>query len=198
MATHVLVPIKSFAHAKVRLSAALDQRDRAELARRMAARVIAAAGPMPVTVVCDDESVATWAREQGANVLWTPRLGLNGAVADGVARLARDRRAVEVIVAHADLPLAEDLTRLAGFSGITFVPDRHGDGTNVLCLPTGIDFPFSYGPGSFERHRAAADRLALPYRVLRDPRLGWDVDVPDDLDVPDLRVRPLTEGRQCD
>jgi len=185
MTTHVLVPIKSFRAAKVRLAPALDADQRAALARRMAARVLRAAHRLPTWIVCDDDEVAAWAAERGTPVLWTPGLGLNGAVTEGIARLARDHSALEVIVAHADLPLADDLGRVAGFAGITFVPDRHDDGTNVLCLPTGLGFEVAYGPGSFARHRAEADRLALPYRVLRDPRLGWDVDVPADLDFAD-------------
>lgn len=181
----MLVPIKSFAQAKVRLAGALDPAQRVALARRMAARVLAAAAPLPASVVCDDTGVAAFAEEHGAAVIWTPAIGLNAAVAAGVDRLHRERQATEVIVAHADLPLARDLSTLTGFAGLTFVPDRHDDGTNVLCVPTGVAFTFSYGPGSFTRHRAAADRLALPYRVLRDPRLGWDVDVPADLSFDD-------------
>jgi 2-phospho-L-lactate guanylyltransferase len=179
----VLIPVKSFTEAKVRLADALPAPKRAALAKAMGARVIAAAGVLPVSVVCDDEDVAAWAVNLGASVIWSPGVGLNGAVTDGVLRLAA-AGAIEVIVAHADLPLADDLTRLAGFAGVTFVPDRHGDGTNVLCVPTGVGFRFAYGAGSFARHRDEADRLALPYRVLRDPRLGWDVDVPADLDLP--------------
>jgi 2-phospho-L-lactate/phosphoenolpyruvate guanylyltransferase len=177
----VLVPIKAFAQAKDRLAPTLEPSQRADLARRMAARVIAAAGALPVWVVCDDDEVSTWAEAHGAAVVWSPGRGLNGAVQDGVDRLA-DVGAVEVIVAHGDLPLADDLGRLAGFPGLTLVPDRHGDGTNVLVVPTGVGFTFSYGAASFARHRDEADRLALPYRVLRDPRLGWDVDVPADLE----------------
>ena len=56
------------------------------------------------------------------------------------------------IVAHGDLPLAEDLTVAAGFDGVTLVPDRHDDGTNVLAVPTGAGFVFHYGPGSFGLH----------------------------------------------
>ena len=167
----------------MRLADALPAAERASLARAMGARVIAAGGSLPVSVVCDDVDVAEWAVALGAAVIWSPGVGLNGAVTDGVLQLAA-AGAIEVIVAHADLPLADDLTRLAGFAGVTFVPDRHGDGTNVLCVPTGVDFRFAHGPGSFARHRDEADRLALPYRVLRDPRLGWDVDVPGDLDLP--------------
>jgi 2-phospho-L-lactate guanylyltransferase len=182
--THVLVPIKSFRNAKVRLAGALPPGERALLARRMADRVLAAAARLPVSVVCDDIDVASFAEERNAGVIWRPGLGLNAAVTDGVAQLTTEAGAVEVIVAHADLPLADDFTRLAGFAGITLVPDRRDDGTNVMCVPTGLGFTFSYGPGSFERHRAEADRLALPYRVLRDPRLAWDVDVPADLEFP--------------
>jgi 2-phospho-L-lactate guanylyltransferase len=189
--THVLVPIKSFRNAKVRLSPALPPEERAALAKRMADRVLSAAGPLPVSVVCDDIDVASFAEAHGAEVIWRPGLGLNAAVTDGVEHLTDEHAAVEVIVAHADLPLADDLTRLVGFAGITFVPDRRDDGTNVVCIPTGLQFTFSYGPSSFERHRAEADRLKVPYRVLRDPRLGWDVDVPADLEFPQ-RTEPCT------
>ena len=64
-----------------------------------------------------------------------------------------------VIVAHGDLPRARDLGSLAPFAGITLVPDRNDDGTNVLRLPVGCDFRFAYGPGSFRTHRAEATRL---------------------------------------
>ena len=180
----MLVPVKSFRQAKVRLAPALSEHERAELAQTMATRVLAAAHALPVAVVCDDDEVAAWAEANGAEVIWRPGLGLNGAVTDGVEHLMVERGAIEVVVAHGDLPLADDLTRVTGFAGVTLVPDRHDDGTNVLCVPTGAGFTFAYGPSSFVRHREEADRLRLPYRVLRDPRLGWDVDVPADLELP--------------
>ena len=61
------------------------------------------------------------------------------------------------------------------------VPDRRDDGTNVLRLPTDVDFRFAYGPGSFRAHRAEATRLGLPVRVLREPNLAYDVDWPADV-----------------
>ncbi len=56
-----------------------------------------------------------------------------------------------------------------------------GDGSNVVCVPTGTGFRFHYGPGSFARHRAEAQRLGMRCRVVRDPELTWDVDVPADI-----------------
>jgi 2-phospho-L-lactate guanylyltransferase len=182
----VLVPVKDFRQAKVRLADALAPAARAALARRMATRVLAAALELPVFVVCDDDEVATFATEHGSEVLWRPGLGLNGAVADGVATLGAAGYA-RIIVAHADLPLAVDLAWLARLGELTLVPDRHDDGTNVVCLPSDVGFEFAYGPGSFRRHAAEGRRLRLGVRVVREPSLGWDVDVPDDLSHPTLQ-----------
>lgn len=176
----VLVPIKAFAAAKVRLAPALDADQRAELARTMAAQVLAAARPLPVAVVCDDPAVAAWADQQGATVIPEPGRGLNGAVEEGVAWLA-GAGAAQVIVAHGDLPLARRLAWVADFPGATLVPDRRDDGTNVICVPAGAGFRFAYGPGSFRRHATEARRLGLGLRITREPSLGWDVDVPGDL-----------------
>lgn len=175
----VLVPIKSFATAKNRLSPVLDTRERADLARELARRVVRAAHELPVVIVCGDDDVAAWAAEVGASVAWQSGPGLNRAVSGGLEALARDYD--EVIVAHADLPRARDLRVVRGFDGVTLVPDRHRDGTNVICLPAGCEFRFAYGPGSFERHCAEVARIGHELRVLDDDALAWDIDTPDDL-----------------
>jgi 2-phospho-L-lactate guanylyltransferase len=176
----VLIPVKAFRHAKRRLGGTMTDERRVDLVRSMAERVVAACAPLPVAVVCDDPEVAEWATACGANVMWEPGQGLNGAVRAGVDQLAA--AGVEwVIVAHGDLPRANGLGALAPFTGVTLVPDRKDDGTNVLRLPVGCDFHFSYGPGSFRAHRAEASRLALPTRVLRIPALAYDVDWPADV-----------------
>jgi len=176
----VLLPVKSFREAKLRLAPALDPADRAELARAMATHVVASAAPLPTAVVCDDAEVADWARELGALVVWEPERGLNRAVEAGVARLAA-AGARRVVVAHADLPQAGRLEWVARFAGVTVVPDHRDNGTNVICVPGDAGFTFSYGPGSFTRHGAEAHRLGLGLRVVRDPLLSHDVDLPADL-----------------
>jgi 2-phospho-L-lactate/phosphoenolpyruvate guanylyltransferase len=179
----VVVPVKAFTSAKVRLAGALDPLQRADLARRMGEVVLAAADPLPAVVVCDDDEVRAWAQRAGARVVWCPGRGLNGAVADGVAALRADGVAMAV-VAHADLPLATRLDWVAAFPGVTLVPDRRLDGTNVLAVPTEAGFRFAYGAGSFARHRAEAQARGLPARIVRDDRLAWDVDLPGDLAWP--------------
>ncbi len=176
----VLLPVKSFGEAKLRLAPALDPARRAELARAMATHVVASAAPLPTAVVCDDAEVAAWARDLGALVVWEPERGLNRAVEAGVARLAASG-ARRVVVAHADLAHAGNLEWVARFAGVTLVPDHRDNGTNVICVPGDAGFTFSYGPGSFTRHGVEAHRLGLALRVVREPSLSHDVDVPADL-----------------
>ncbi|MGH9116811.1 MAG: 2-phospho-L-lactate guanylyltransferase [Acidimicrobiales bacterium] len=183
MSVAVLVPVKGFRQAKLRLRPVLDDPQRTHLARVMAERVVAAALDLPVAVVCDEAEVADWAEGLRVSVIWAPGRGLNGAVAHGVAELGAGG-AERVVVSHADLPFASDLRPMGRFDGVTLVPDRRGDGTNVLCVPTDAGFEFSYGPRSFTRHRAEAMRLGLSTRVVDDARLAWDVDVAADLEFP--------------
>lgn len=181
----VLVPIKAFDLAKNRLSGTLEPVDRQRLARKLAARVVRAAHPLPVFVVCEDDDVAAWAHAHRAGVIRSPGGGLTVAVEHGVARLAAEGY-LFVCVAHGDLPDARDLVGVAGTEGATFVPDRHGDGTNVACVPAGAGFRFAYGPGSFARHVAEARRLRLAVRVVHDDTLSWDIDTSDDLRAGDV------------
>jgi len=179
----VLVPVKAFTDAKARLATVLDEGDRERLARWTSERVLAAAGELPTYVACDNEEVADWARQHGATTLWHPGVGLNAAVNNSVAEL-RESGVTDVIVAHGDLPRVHSLADLAEPGTLTLVPDRHGDGTNVIGVPTAMPFQFAYGPGSFRRHLDAAVTAGLSVRVRRDPLLALDIDTPSDLAHP--------------
>lgn len=178
----VVVPVKSFELAKGRLADAMRDDDRALLARSMATSVVAAAGELPAWVVCDDAEVASWAEEQGAKVIHQETPGLNPAVIEAVGFLTEEGFDY-VLIAHGDLPLASSLAWVADWPGVTIIPDRACEGTNVLVVPTGTPFEFGYGRGSFGHHLAQAELLNIPVRVVRDDRLGWDVDSPEDLAV---------------
>jgi 2-phospho-L-lactate guanylyltransferase len=177
----VLIPIRSFDDAKTRLAGVLTPADRTRLARAMAERVVRAAHNLPVHIVSDDADVARWASTVGAAALAPGVGGLNAGVTAAVAAVAaRPEPPARVIVAHADLPLAEDLRIVTG-PGIAIAPDHGRDGSNVLSLPTSADFTFHYGPGSFEAHRAEAERRGLAFTVIDDASLALDIDEPGDL-----------------
>jgi 2-phospho-L-lactate guanylyltransferase len=183
----VLIPVKRFTAAKGRLAGILDTAERAELARWLADRVVEAARPAPVFVACDDDDVAAWADAAGADVLWSPGLGLNGAVDTGRATIA-GKGFRHLVIAHSDLPLAHDLAAVATDETVCIVPDRRRDGTNVLALPVTARLPASYGAGSFNRHVRLAMDSGHRVEVRADARLALDVDNPDDL------THPLLDG----
>ena len=178
-ATAVIVPIRSFEGALSRLAGMLGERRCHDLMRLMASRVVAAADGLPVHVATDDVEVAAWASDLGAEVAPVGRPGLSTAVSVTVDRLAA--AGIErAVVAHADLALARSLRPAVG-AGLVIVPDRRRDGSNVLCVPTDCGFRFAYGPGSFRRHVAEAERLGLAVTVVEDDALASDMDYPEDL-----------------
>jgi 2-phospho-L-lactate guanylyltransferase len=175
------VPIRAFSEGKSRLGE-LGPEERARLLRRMAERVVRAAGDLPVAVVSGAPEVRAWAASLGLAVIDDPG-SLDGAAAAG-AGWAAGTGAARVVIAHADLPHASGLAALARDGSrpvVAAVPCHRDDGTPVLSLPTGCGFRFAYGPGSFRRHAAEARRLGLAFRAVRDPRLARDVDVSEDL-----------------
>ena len=177
----VVVPVKSFRLAKGRLAGVLDAARREALARECAARVVAAAAPHPVYVVCDDDEVENWARDLGASVVRCDAPGLDVAVAAG-RRAAAAEGAEHLVVAHADLPLAPRLDHIVRPGTVTLVPDRHRDGTNVLAFPVDSGFTTAYGPGSWANHLRAAGIAGLPVETIEDADLSLDLDDAADLD----------------
>lgn len=187
----VIVPVKSFAVAKGRLSSALGDAERESLARTCAERVVVAAAPAPVYVVCGSDDIAGWAASMGARAVLQTSAGLNGAVHDGWTQ-ARADGADHILVAHADLPLVTTFAHVPVVGEVTLVPDRRSDGTNVLSLPADAEFDLHYGPGSFAAHLEEVERRGLPHRVLHDDNLALDLDTADDLQELDRRTNDST------
>jgi 2-phospho-L-lactate guanylyltransferase len=176
----LLVPVKQFASAKVRLASVLSAEERQLLARQLAEGVLAAAAELVPFVVCEDSDVAKWASSLGVGTLMNRHVGLSHAVTAAVSEVAR-RGYATAVVAHADLARPEGLSTVPLDGAVVLVPDLREDGTNVVSVPTRAGFRFAYGRGSFERHRAEARRLGLLCVTVHDRRLAADVDEADDL-----------------
>jgi 2-phospho-L-lactate guanylyltransferase len=178
----VVIPIRSFAHAKARLASALSDDARATLARAMAERVVEAAGTRPIIVVTSAPDVGAWCADRSIATVDDP--GTLDTAADAGRTWARNEGLVRVAIVHADLPFATTLDDVAN-DGDTpvavVVPDHRDDGTPVLVLPVDASFTFMYGPGSAARHIHEAARCGLDVRVVRDDSLAFDVDIEADL-----------------
>lgn len=182
MSAGVVIPIRAFAEGKSRLSSDLSPSERSELLQWMAKRVVAASGRLPVAIVSSATEVRQWAARRGLDIIDDPGT-LNEAAERGVA-WARHHGYERVVIAHADLPFARDLDRLAidaPASGVLAVRSHRDEGTPVLSVSAGLAFQFSYGPGSFQRHEIEAGRLGVGFHAVDNPALAFDVDSIDDL-----------------
>jgi 2-phospho-L-lactate/phosphoenolpyruvate guanylyltransferase len=185
----VVVPIRAFVGGQARLVGAIDDAARADLGQQLATRVLAAAAPFPVVVVSDAPEVRTWAEGAGATAVIGDPGGLDASARAGV-RWCRAQGLPRAIIAHADLPWARTFAGVANDGSrpiVVVVPCHRDNGTPVLSVPVDSDFEFAYGERSFRRHVAVARRLGLGVRVVRDPNLAFDVDVPSDL----VRLGPM-------
>jgi 2-phospho-L-lactate guanylyltransferase len=64
---------------------------------------------------------------------------------------------------------------------VVLVPSHDRDGTNGVLAAPPDSFPPRFGPGSFARHLAEAERRRLDCRVVELAGLGLDIDEPRDL-----------------
>ena len=120
---------------------------------------------------------------RGLDVIDDPG-SLDGAARAGCEHL-RTLGLTRAVVAHADLPWATDARaargrRRAADRRARALPPRRRHTGPVRARPR-LPFDFAYGPGSFRRHVAEARRRGYGVRVVRDPALAFDVDVPADL-----------------
>jgi 2-phospho-L-lactate guanylyltransferase len=188
----VIVPMRGLAASKSRLAPVLDAAERVALNRALLERTLAVIGKWCGTtrrcvVVSPCTRVLALARTAGAVAAREGGrpVGLNRAAAVGVAQ-ARARGAERSLILVADLPFLSEaaldaLARAAAVHPIVVAPDRTGAGTNALAVETGIDFDFSFGPKSFDAHRAAAEHAGLSPCVVRHRDLQFDLDTPEDL-----------------
>jgi 2-phospho-L-lactate guanylyltransferase len=190
--TLAIVPIKSFASAKQRLSDSLASGARRSLVQAMFTDVLGAlrhtAGIEAIAVVTDDISARALAAGDRVHLLdddaqagqsAATRMGIEFAAAEGFDR---------VLLVPGDTPLLgppeiEDMLVRAERDGldVAIVPDRHGTGTNGLLIRPPGAFDPQFGPGSLERHVAQAQERELAYRIEQVPSLCHDIDTPDDL-----------------
>ena len=193
----ILIPCKGFARGKTRLAGVLTPDQRADLCAALFHHTLgqALATGARVAVVSEDAAVAQFARAQGALAVADPGGGLNAALAHGADVLGSDAPLILLPIDLPGLPAAR-LLALPAPAGVTLVPDRHGDGTNLMLLNPAARhrFRFAYGAGSLPRHAGIARDLLLPLRLWRDPHLALDLDTPADLDTLRCALTQLTKG----
>ncbi|MGA7077432.1 MAG: 2-phospho-L-lactate guanylyltransferase [Terriglobales bacterium] len=185
----ILVPIKSLAGAKQRLSPILNPEERFALAQAMCEDVLEALANWQsrpaVAVVTTDSFVCDLAARFNFEVIADTNAGETSAIEMATA-VCRERGAESTLVVPADIPMIDssELQKIADSApktGAVLVPDAAGRGTNAAWRSPGDLFPLRFGNDSFLPHLAAAKASGLPCVVLELPGIARDVDRPEDL-----------------
>jgi 2-phospho-L-lactate guanylyltransferase len=201
MKTLAILPVKRYARAKQRLAPERDNDARAALAEAMVRDVLRAVARVEdldgLILVTQEPRAAALGSPFGAVVVQDPtEEGQSEAATLGVAR-ARELGAARVLLLPGDCPAldpgeVDGLLRAHTTSpSVVIVPDRHGSGTNALLLtPPDVIAP-AFGPGSFTRHREAAERAGVLLAVDGPPSIVLDIDTGGDL----AALREAREGK---
>lgn len=180
----VVIPAKGIATGKSRLmhdlpAPAREQLNAAQLTTTLrAAR--AAFGATRTYVVSACSQVLSLAAREGAVCLAEKGPpGLNEALEQARAELRDQVHAITVL--PVDLPEVSPaclraVLQACGPDEALLVPDRAGQGTNVLRLPMACALSFSFGLHSFARHRQQLEQAGWPHVVVLDTPLRDDLD----------------------
>ncbi len=192
MSLYCLIPAKPYAEAKSRLSPVLTESQRATLCRWLLRRTVRLAQRVVgrVVVVSRDRALLAHAKAEGAWGLLEASPGLNPALTQG-ARWAALHGADGLLILPTDLPRLSvgDLKRmlalrdeacLAPTPAVVIAPCHRGTGTNALLVRPPDLIPFTFGPGSFAAHCAAARAAGVEPVVCRAEGLAFDLDTPED------------------
>ena len=184
MSTWALVPIKSRALCKTRLVSVLSPGRRIALVRTLLDHVLAT---LRATTTVDHIALVSAERDCVADdvpLLLDQGSDLNSSLESAVAR-AIAAGATTLLIVPADLPLltvadVEQLLAGARRAGIALAPDRHGRGTNAVCMRLPARLELEFGEDSFRRHCRQAAERGTEAACVRSESLGFDVDTVTD------------------
>jgi 2-phospho-L-lactate guanylyltransferase len=179
----MVVPVKSLARSKSRLSPLLSPLERAALSLAMLEDVLDAALAAPgweTWVLSPDEAVLEIAARRGALPIPERKPPLQAAIRQAEEEAA-ERGIGSLAVVLADLPLltgAELAEALHTLGPVVVGPASTDGGTNFLLRRPPRAIPARFGSDSFRKHVESARSRGLPLSVVDPPGLVFDLDVP--------------------
>lgn len=179
----ILIPVKRFALAKLRLSDQLEAAERLSLGTSMLRDVLSATSKWQMRfVVTDDPQAAGLGREFGCGLVADPGQGLNSAIRAGT-KVAVAAGCDKLLVLPCDVPLVatSDITKLFSLKQTVAIAASRDGGTNALMQgPPGVIEP-AFGPRSAAAHQAAAKRAGVTCTRMTLSSLELDIDTYSDL-----------------
>src|SRR5450755_3780301 len=192
MRAALLIPVKNLTNAKQRLSEALDQVQRSQLAEAMLRDVMSAAAGvaerLDIYLVTGDERVRDMATEFRFGVIEDScNESETAAIAMATAWCAQQEYDTTVVV-PGDIPLitSAELHRVldaAPAEGAVFVPAYDRRGSNCILRRPASIIPLRFGNESFLPHCEAMKKTGKELVILEMPGIGLDIDNPHELEL---------------
>jgi 2-phospho-L-lactate guanylyltransferase len=180
--TAVLMPVKAFTAAKGRLSVVLDRLARADLARWLAGRVVAARVSSRRSSPVTTTRSRVGRRSRASTFCGAPA---SASTARSTPAGPPRRQGFDHVVHRSQRPARGHRPGAARGGGQhRDRADRRRDGTNVIAMPVGVELPAAYGGARTCGTRPPLGPPVCPIEVRPDPRLSLDVDTPTDLAHP--------------
>lgn len=188
----VIVPVKDLSRAKERLSSVLPQEKRTELAYAMLEDVLASLRDSKLAdrkfIVTMDSRARAIAEGLGIEVIRESEQNGESASVDYASLICKDMGARSVLVIPGDAPLitSDDIDSILeledGSPCVVMVPARDKMGTNAIMRTPPDAIPSRFGHDSFRKHASEAGERNIPVKTFENPRIGLDIDNPEDLD----------------
>ena len=189
MAVYAVVPVKTLADSKRRLSSVFTPQERKELTLAMLEDVLNALQASVVdetVIVGEDLAVEQVAKKFGASYLSANGASLNPTIEEATSWCMK-KGSESVLVLPADVPLldAKDINRIielgkGGGSAVVLSPSQNW-GTNALFQNPPKLIPACFGPKSFLNHIREAYCKGIGVRLHFSSGLATDIDSAEDL-----------------
>lgn len=191
--TFGIIPVKDLSKAKERLSTVLPQTERTTLAYAMLEDVLSA---LKYSKLLDRKFIVTLDRRaieiaecMDIEVILETKQNGESASVDYATQKCKEMGADSVLVIPGDAPLItpEDIDFIveqeAGLRSpfVLMVPARDELGTNAILRNPPDIISSQFGHDSYNKHIQEADKINVPYRTFKNPRIALDIDQPDDL-----------------
>ena len=192
MRTALLIPVKNLTNAKQRLSEALDQAQRSQLAEAMLRDVMSAAAGvtdrLDVFLVTGDSRAQAMAAEFGLGVIEDTRNESETAAIEMASAWCERHGYDTTVVVPGDIPLIttaelHHVLDATPADGAVFVPAYDRRGSNCILRRPATIIPLRFGSDSFLPHCEAMKKTGKPLIILEMPGIGLDIDNPHELEL---------------
>jgi 2-phospho-L-lactate guanylyltransferase len=193
MTLWAIIPVKPLRRGKSRLSSVLSLEARTALNHYLLSNTLEILASLPeieyTLVVSRDPEALTIAREYGARTVQEQGSPQLNTALTRATMVVLSHSVQGVLIVPADLPLLtqadiqEVVSRGVNPPVVVITPDRHHQGTNAMLIsPPGL-IQYEYGPGSFHRHCAQAEKAGARLEVCERGSVALDIDFPEDLEL---------------